>query len=909
MSALPVQLTRFVGRETELAEAVTLLADTRLLTLTGPGGVGKTRLALRLASAVAEDFADGVWFVDLSPLGDGEFVWGKVAQSLEVSEPGRGRALSDAIGRRLASKRAVLILDNCEQVVMSASDVAAALLGTAPELRIIATSREPLGVGGEVTWAVPPLVEADALALFVDRARQVWPQFRLRGSDSAAVRNICRRLDGLPLAIELAAARTRVLDPAQIASGLDGHFRILPDGPRTAPSRQSTLAASFDWSHELLSGPQRALLRRLSVFAGGFDLEAALAVCPDATLEVLSELTERSLIVVEARGSDAAPRYRMLETVRQFAAEHLEEADEVALLRDRHRDHYMRLAELAEPHLTSPDEDAWRARLQIDLDNLRAALAWSRDMRQAESLVRMLGALYWFWVIPGHLAEFQMWLEAAADMAGELPPAARARILNFACLIGLFTGRSLGEVPAMANEALALARTGGDKREQSLALMYLGGLAGLMGGAEAMRPYLEEGLPLARSTGNAMVSAMWLQGFITLRWFQSDPEETRRMADEAIEVGNGLDRHHRLDGFAWASMTAILQGRLADAERFLDTMVTEGRETLDLNYLYGLLLRSLMLMFRGDRDRAHADLEASRAVAKLWEADARTPIGFATVAAFVAGWSQLAAGDPGEAIDNLRELADAARSSPLPRWGALPLVLMADAHVALNALDQAGSELEEATSLARAAALPWLLGRASQVWARLSARAGDLHEAESRAHESLGLAREAGDEMGLVDALELVARLAAEHDSNKEAARLWAAADSLRARLGYARFPIHQAPYAQAVEEVKNALGADAFAVAWEEGAKLTPDESGGYAARGRGERKRPASGWASLTPSELEVARLVGEHLSNPEIAGRLFVSRATVKTHLVHIFNKLGIDSRSQLVVEAVKRQRPLA
>src|SRR5213593_1847983 len=220
MSALSVQLTRFVGRETELAEAVTLLADTRLLTLTGPGGVGKTRLALRLASAVAEDFADGVWFVDLSPLGDGEFVWGKVAQSLEVSEPGRGRALSEAVGRRLASKRALLILDNCEQVVMSASDVAAALLGTAPELRIIATSREPLGVGGEVTWAVPPLVEADALALFVDRARQVWPQFRLRGSDSAAVRNICRRLDGLPLAIELAAARTRVLDPAQIASGL-----------------------------------------------------------------------------------------------------------------------------------------------------------------------------------------------------------------------------------------------------------------------------------------------------------------------------------------------------------------------------------------------------------------------------------------------------------------------------------------------------------------------------------------------------------------------------------------------------------------------------------------------------------------------------------------------------------------
>src|SRR5262245_26938120 len=266
-SNLPALLTRFVGRESELADAATVLGEARLLTLTGPGGAGKTRLALRLAFSVAEQFPDGVWFVDLSPLSGGGFVWDQVAMTLGVTETGSGMPLREAVGRYLARRRALVVLDNCEHLVESAAEVTAELLAAAPELKVVATSREPLAVGGEVTWAVPPLSDGDGLELFSDRARQARPRFVLQEEDADAVRTICRRLDGLPLAIELAAARTRAFAPADIAAGLRDRLELLAAGPRTAPARQATLQASFDWSYELLSAAERNLLRQCSVFA------------------------------------------------------------------------------------------------------------------------------------------------------------------------------------------------------------------------------------------------------------------------------------------------------------------------------------------------------------------------------------------------------------------------------------------------------------------------------------------------------------------------------------------------------------------------------------------------------------------------------------------------------------------
>jgi predicted ATPase/DNA-binding CsgD family transcriptional regulator len=907
---LPAPLTRFVGREAELARAAALLEQGRLLTMIGPGGAGKTRLAVQLASAVADQFPDGVWFVDFSLLSGGEFVWDQVAVTLEVKEPGRGHTMAEAVGRFLAPRQALVLFDNCEHLVEWAAEVTAGLLDAAPALKIIATSREPLEVGGEVTWAVPPLGDADALELFSDRARRARPEFRLRDEDAEPVRAICRRLDGLPLAIELAAARTRALAPARIAAQLQDHFRLLPSGPRTAPGRQATLRASFEWSFGLLSEAEQTLLRQLTAFAGGFDVEAALAVCPSASVELLAALADRSLIVVDNQGDQPEPRYRMLETIREFAGERLAEAGEVDVIRTRHRDYYLRLAETAAPLLVGPDKDRWRARLTREMDNMRAALAWSRDRRDAESLASMVTTLMWFWAWPGRIRELAMWLEAAADRAEDLSPRLRARVRNAQCMIPIVVPGSgmLGQVPALANEALALARASGDKREEGFSLLILGMVAGLVGGAEGMRPYFEEARPLirlARPAGLAQIEAYALSFFAMLRFFQSDPDEPRRLLEEAITIAKeGADHHTHLFCLSFGGMMALIQGRLGDAVHLFEAAVAGGRETNDSNFIGSLLGLAWVAMFRGNFRAAEDYMAEALGAAHKAGQDSVSITSTDPHARMIRGWMQLAAGDPAQASQTLAVVAAVMRPSLIARFVAVPLVVLAQAQLAMGEMKEAAAFLDEARALATAGAMTWVLGRAARVRSELRHRQADLEEAEPLAHEAISLAREAGDQLGLVDALELLARLASDQDSPKEAVRLWAAAESLRAKLGYVRFPVEQGPHNAAVVGAKGALGPDEFAASWAEGAKLSADEAIAYAARGRGERKRPGTGWASLTPSELDVVRLVGQHLSNPEIAARLFVSRATVKTHLVHIFGKLGIDSRSELAAEAAKR-----
>jgi tetratricopeptide (TPR) repeat protein len=493
-------------------------------------------------------------------------------------------------------------------------------------------------------------------------------------------------------------------------------------------------------------------------------------------------------------------RYRMLETIREFAAQRLAESGEVDLVHTRHRDHYLALAEAAEPELLGPDEDRWRARLTADQDNLRAALAWSRDHGDAEALARMVAALVWFWTVPApRFADLRSWLDAAADRVGDLSPRMAARIRNFQAYVATFTGPSIGEIPALANEALAFARAAGDKREEAFALFILGLVAGMIGGAEAMRPYLEDALPLARATGFAFGASLSLTAFVTLRWFQSDPEETRRLADEAIAIAKAGDRHHRLDTLAWAGMTALLQGRLADAGQLWEGVVAEGRQTDDLNYVIAPIFLGWLGMLRGEFAAARAAIDESLAAAERWEADGKWAPGVELLATFVQGMMQLAVGNPAQASQMLPVFVEAARSSPMPRLAAVPLVFLAEAQLALGEREEAAAFLDEATALARAGALTWVLGRAASVRAELCDQGGDLQAAESLAHQAVSQAREAGDQIGVVDALELLARLTAKQDSNKEASRLWAAAESLRGELGYSRFPVEQGPYETAV--------------------------------------------------------------------------------------------------------------
>jgi predicted ATPase len=394
-----------------------LLGRTRLLTLTGAGGSGKTRLALRIAGRRAGD----VWWVELASLTGPDLVPRRVASTLGVVES-QGRSISELLVDYLESRKTLLILDNCEHLVEACASLADVLLHYCPDVRILATSREPLGIDGEVSWPVPPLalpaprvgqtpeelVRCEAVRLFVERAEAVAPGFTLTRGNGPAVSDLCAGLDGMPLAIELAASRVRMLSVGQILERLDDRFRLLR-GNRTAVPRQRTLGATIEWSHELLSEKEKILFSRLSVFSGGWTLEAAEKVCAgdgvgeDEVLELLSSLVDKSLVVV-ARG-DEQVRYRMLETVRQYALGKLGESEERANVRARHANFFLDLSEESEPALAGPEQAAWLERLETEHDNLRAALGCFAEEQEVEQGLRLAASLVRFWWFRGHLIE------------------------------------------------------------------------------------------------------------------------------------------------------------------------------------------------------------------------------------------------------------------------------------------------------------------------------------------------------------------------------------------------------------------------------------------------------------------------------------------------------------------------
>jgi len=420
---LPHQLTSFVGRRRELDEGRRRLCRTRLLTLTGPGGSGKTRLALEIAAEGLGDFPHGVWLVELASIAEPALVPPAVAQALDLLVEG-GQTAQRVLNEHLRDKSLLLILDNCEHLVAACAELAERLLQAAPGLRLLATSREPLGVAGENSYPVPALTVPDAGQRATPdtlvQSEAVRPDFALTEGNAAAVAQICRRLDGIPLALELAAARTRALTAEQIAARLDHRFGLLTGGSRTAPPRQQTLRGAIDWSYELLSDPERALLRRLSAFSGGWSLEAAEHVsrAPEA-LDLLSQLVSKSLVLSEQR-PDQEGRFRMLETIREYAQEKLVEAGETEAAQDRHLAYYVSLAEEAAPELRRHGQVHWLNRLDQENDNLRAALAWAVQRDQAEPALRLAGALGDYWTMRGYLVEGHRWLEAALSLPASL---------------------------------------------------------------------------------------------------------------------------------------------------------------------------------------------------------------------------------------------------------------------------------------------------------------------------------------------------------------------------------------------------------------------------------------------------------------------------------------------------------
>jgi predicted ATPase/class 3 adenylate cyclase len=608
---LPAQLTSFVGREREMAEVRRLLRSTRLLTLTGAGGCGKTRLALQVAADLLEQYADGVWLVELAALADPALVPQTVAAALGVREQ-PGRSLTETLSGYLRRKSLLLLLDNCEHLLAACSHLAESLLRSCPNLRILASSREGLGIAGETAYRVPslslpdlqrlPSVDAltqfEAVRLFVERAGAALPSFALNDGNAPAVASVCRRLDGIPLAIELAAARVKALPVEKIAERLDDRFRLLTGGSRTALPRQQTLRALIDWSYDLLSEAERALLRRLSVFAGGWTLEAAEVVCADDeptsdrpttkaqplvvgrddVLEVLTQLVDRSLVQYEepdtreAGGGEA--RYRLLETVRQYGRDRLLESGEAEGIRWQHARLFLALAEKrGDPGLAVPAE------LAREHDNLRAALEWFESQQDGSFALRLTDALGSLWLGRGHLAEGREYLARVLSRVDTAEPtAARARALDLA---GMLAGASgdYGPEQQLHEECLAIYRALGDRLGIAGSLQNLAYAARNVGDYTRARALTEQSLEVAAETGDKglLVYVLSFGGYIIVE--QGDHAVARTHLERSLAISREIgDKPHPMAHFALALVDRA-QGDFAPARAHLWESLAHQRDS------------------------------------------------------------------------------------------------------------------------------------------------------------------------------------------------------------------------------------------------------------------------------------------------------------------------------------------
>lgn len=892
---LPAQLTSFIGRDAQIVEIVQVVKENRLVTLTGSGGVGKTRLAVRVADRVADEFAGGAWFVDLAPVTNPVVVPVVLARTLGLADQ-PGRSTMETVAKFVRTRQMLLVLDNCEHLLDASAALLMDLLDAGPDVTVLATSREPIGVAGEVIWRVPSLsVEGEAAELFADRARRTRPDFRLTEQNSATVAEICRRLDGMPLAIELAAARTRTLSLTQIVDGLHHSFRLLAGGARTAVRRQQTLRASIDWSHAMLTEPERVLYRRLAVFMGGFDLDAADAVGADADAEhfqlidLLGLLVDKSLVVAEE--VHGVMRYRLLETVRQYGLEKLAESGEAEEVRSRHRDHYTQVAVNLKAQMRG-DGTPLVPWAELEMANVRAAHTWSCDIGEFEPALRLVSALQRLWVARGRFREgvagFDIVFSDQRYRDDDVAPDVWVRAVADAGILAVWYS-----VPASlerAQDALAVARELEDPGLIVHILVTCGMLS--FNDAELSGHYLAEAAELARAMGDrtALYHVYSYQCFATN--VVGDPLASQTAGEQALEVADALgDSFMSRYSRTFLTGALSLQGKQLAALAVGRTLVEEARASGDRPMeAFGLMAWAQALSFSGDiaggRSAAEASLEVGAGLGGFHEDTAHIAIANAALAR-------------GDAETALQACEAALRTTtPLKALFVHSLVPMAEAALCCGDLVVARNWADKVVAIVpgcyQAAALT--------ARARVALAQGEPQQAENDLHESISVAERTGGYIRLPDTLDCLAAVVAATNP-AHAARIFGAADAMRQRHGEVRFPVYQDAHEVALTIARNALGKTDFGAAWAEGAALSTTEAINYAQRGRGARGRPASGWESLTRSELDVVRHVSEGLSNKDIAARLFISPRTVQSHLTHVYTKLGISSRVQLVQEAAR------
>ncbi len=908
---LPEPLTAFVGRRAELAGLREELETTRLLTLTGAGGCGKTRLANRLAAETLERFPDGAWWVELSPRRDPELVGAAIAEALEV-RPLPGMTPLDAAAAYLASRRALVVLDNCEHLLGACAEAAERLLEAGSEVVVVATSRAPLGVGGETAWRVPSLslptsaseavAGPDAVELFLERARKARPGFELTAENAAYVATICTELDGLPLAIELAAARTRMLSAEQIATGVSDRFRLLTGGPRTATPRQRTLRASVDWSHELLSPDEQVLLRRVGVFAGGFTLDAAERICvgdgvePDRVLDLLASLVDQSLVIAEERTSGM--RYRLLETVREYALEQLADAGEEVAVRRRHRDFFLALVEEAAPHLDTGRQREWLEILDPEAANLAATI--DHALRSEPPLaLRFCATLCRWWITRGRFAEAELAYSRSLAACGEREPALRAQVLERRAFTGIWTAAHEA-VEAHATEALALAEDAGDEATAARAHFDLGDAQ--LYDQRAGRAQLERAAELAGAAGDdwALVSAKQEIAFTHLR--QNDHAQCARANEEAAalaeRVGDPFQVARRWIFVGWM---AQIDGRFADAR----DACARGRAAVD-----GVGEPTIEAF--ADEIVAFTDVwdgEPERALERLHRALERAlKLGAGLAVAALLGataFAEMAAGRPAQARDRMERLVSVieGRLAFFTSWGRC---FLAEAR-RLLAEEDAESTAVEAQASGERIGNRFLATRARLTLGRLAAARGEWTLAREHALAHLDACVEGGHASFIPGCLDALGEVAAGLGADEDAVRLFAAAERARSEIGAVRVPPEQEHWAALERHLRKTLGQDGYGAAREQAAQLSTGDALEWARRARGPRRRPPGGWLSLTPTEQRVAEVVAEGLTNREVADRMFVTIETVKTHLRHIYRKLDVQSRTELATRVARRNTP--
>ncbi len=804
-SNLPESLTSFVGRERELAEVRKMLSEIRLVTLTGAGGVGKTRLALRVAAELIERFPDGVWLVEFAALWEPGLVPQTVATVLGLKEE-PSKSLMQTFVEHLQGKCLLLVLDNAEHLLGACAELVEVLLRQCSQVTLLVTSREQLGVTGELIYRVPSLstpelsrdatahslVDYESVRLFTERAQFQLPQFAVSDRNAPALASICQHLDGIPLAIELAAARVRSMSVEEVNHRLDQRFRLLTGGSRTAPRRQQTLRAALDWSYDLLSDAEKALLGRLSVFAGGWMLESAEHVGGGEDvqtwemLDLLTALADKNLVETEER--EGATRYRLLETVRQYAQELLRERGEEPLWQGRHLMHFLALAEEAEPELKGKDQQPWLDRLETEHDNLRAALAWATTAGgDAAGGLRLAGALWRFWLVRGYLCEGQGWLSGLLAAAPRGQAAARAKALHGAGVLAWQQGY-YGAARALHEQSLAIQRELGDRQAIAGSLNNLGLVAWQQGDYAAARALYEQSLAIRRELGDRQDIAGSLNNFGLVAYRQGDYLAAIALYEESLTLQRELgDRQGIAASLNNLGNVANDQGDYSAARALLVESLTTFRELGDRHGI-AMALTSL-----GNVADEQGDYSAARA---LYE----------------------------QSLAIRRELGD--------RHG-IAVSLTNLGMQASHQGDYSAARALYAESLVIARELGDRRGIAMVLnnQGLVAYEHGDYLAAIALCEETLALQREMGDRQGIASSLEGLAYIAFALAGPGRAGRIWAGAERLREEIGCPLPPSDRPRYERLVAAARAAIGDNlAFDLAWQEGRAMGLEQAIEYA-------------------------------------------------------------------------------